>query len=221
MATTLLDRDSYAPADPYAGAIINVPAPASSIADPGPLGLAAFALTTFMLSMVNAGVMDVRVEPVVFGVALFYGGIAQLLAGMWEFMKNNTFGALAFTSYGAFWLSFWYLVTHLDSFAEGAPVKRGVGLFLLAWTLFTLYMTVASLRTSRALFGVFVLLSVTFVLLTLGNLMTGTLAADLVKAGGWTGLVTAFGAWYCSFAGVLAATFKRTVLPTGPAPIHD
>src|SRR5690349_6044975 len=77
------------------------------IADPGPLGLAAFALTTFVLSMYNAGIMDAKGEPIVFGLAFAYGGLAQLLAGMWEFRTGNTFGAVAFTSYGAFWISFW------------------------------------------------------------------------------------------------------------------
>ena len=80
------------------------------IADPAPLGLGAFALTTFLLSLVNAGVMDAKTEPVVLGVALAYGGIAQILAGMWEFRNGNVFGATAFTSYGAFWLSFWAYV---------------------------------------------------------------------------------------------------------------
>ena len=81
--------------------------PGSHIADPAPLGLAAFALTTFILSVVNAGIIPATVEPVVFGLALVYGGIGQLLAGMWEFAKGNTFGATAFSSYGAFWISFW------------------------------------------------------------------------------------------------------------------
>src|SRR4051812_49002892 len=83
-----------------------VPPVASPIADPAPLGLAAFALTTFMLSLFNAGILAEAGEPIVFGLALFYGGIAQLIAGVWEFRNNNTFGATAFTSYGAFWLSF-------------------------------------------------------------------------------------------------------------------
>src|ERR671919_85928 len=80
---------------------------AFTIANPGPLGLAAFALTTFVLSMFNAGLVSSGGEPIVFGLALAYGGLAQLLAGMWEFRTGNTFGATAFTSFGAFWLSFW------------------------------------------------------------------------------------------------------------------
>ena len=95
---------SVAPPAPSAGA---------SFADPGPLGLAAFAGTTFFLSVVNTSMLSGSVEGAVLGLALFYGGIAQLLAGMWEFVKGNTFGALAFSSYGGFWLSFWYLVDHV------------------------------------------------------------------------------------------------------------
>src|SRR6476620_11804697 len=90
--------------------------PGAHIADPAPLGLAAFALTTFFLSCVNAGWVPASVEPVVFGLALAYGGGAQLLAGMWEFAKGNTFGATAFSSYGAFWISFWWLTAHLEGY---------------------------------------------------------------------------------------------------------
>src|SRR6266536_2912651 len=95
---------------------------AASIADPAPLGLAAFALTTFVLSMFNAGLVDNKGEPIVLGLALAYGGGAQLLAGMWEFRKGNTFGATAFSSYGAFWISFWAFVTF---FAKGVPADHG------------------------------------------------------------------------------------------------
>src|SRR4051812_49511812 len=84
-----------------------MPPIAPSIGDPAPLGLAAFALTTFVLSMFNSGLVSEKGVPVVLGLALAYGGLAQLLAGMWEFRTGNTFGAVAFTSYGAFWLSFW------------------------------------------------------------------------------------------------------------------
>src|SRR3954453_19316785 len=94
-------------AQPAAQRVTFVPSP---IADPGPLGLAAFALTTFVLSMFNADLVGKGGEPVVFGLAFAYGGLAQVLAGMWEFRTGNTFGAVAFTSYGAFWLSFWAFV---------------------------------------------------------------------------------------------------------------
>src|SRR5665811_1506491 len=116
------------------------PAPSfgAHLADPGPLGLAGFALTTFMLSTFNAGLLPKSAEVAILGVALFYGGLAQLFAGMWEFAKGNTFGALAFSSYGAFWMSLWYLIVH--SGLAKADSAKGVGIFLLAWTIFTLYM---------------------------------------------------------------------------------
>ena len=98
------------------------------IADPAPLGLGAFALTTFLLSLANAGVMPAPAEPVVLGVALAYGGIAQMLAGMWEFRKGNVFGATVFTSYGAFWLSFWAYVTFFAAKIPRRAAPRGGGL---------------------------------------------------------------------------------------------
>jgi len=185
----------------------------AAIADPAPLGLAAFALTTFVLSSANAGLLPKTAEGVVFGLALFYGGIVQVFAGLWEFAKGNTFGATAFCSYGAFWMSFWYLVVHVDLSGAGADAKTGVGVFLLGWTIFTVYMTVAAFRTTSALFGVFVVLSLTFVCLAAADLGAG---AGLGAIGGWLGLLTALGAWYCSFAAVVNATWKRVVLPVGP-----
>ena len=120
-------------------------------ADPGPLGLAAFALTTFVLSMFNAGLVSKAGEPVVLGLALGYGGIAQILAGMWEFRTGNTFGAVAFTSFGAFWLSFWALLQFFAADIPAAHLGASVGLYLIAWGIFTTYMFVASLRTTVAI----------------------------------------------------------------------
>src|SRR5213078_3915326 len=114
-------------------------------ADPGPLGLAGFAMTTFVLSMFNADLVNKGGEPVVLGLALAYGGIAQLLAGMWEFRTGNTFGAVAFSSFGAFWLSFWLLVTFGVDSIPAANAGHAVGLFLIVWGIFTTYMFVASL----------------------------------------------------------------------------
>ena len=193
-------------------------APASSLgahlADPGPLGLAGFALTTFMLSCFNSGLAPKSAEVVVLSVALFYGGIAQLLAGMWEFAKGNTFGALAFSSYGAFWMAFWYLVSHgKDLPTTGTDAAKGIGVFLLAWTIFTLYMTVVASRISGVLFMLFAVLLVTFAFLTVGELGSST---SMTKIGGYLGLLTALVAWYASFAGVLNNTAKRVILPTWP-----
>jgi succinate-acetate transporter protein len=200
-----------APAGPaVVEAVRFVPSP---LADPGPLGLAAFALTTFVLSMFNSGLVGSGGEPIVFGLALAYGGLAQLLAGMWEFRTGNTFAAVAFTSYGGFWLSFW---AYVQFFAAGVPAKdagHAVGVYLIAWGIFTTYMFVASLRTTAAVSLVFVLLATTFLLLGIGE---ASAHANVVKIGGWVGLATAVAAWYASFAGVTNSTFGRTVLPVRP-----
>jgi len=188
-------------------------ATAETIADPAPLGLAAFALTTFVLSMFNAGLVDAKGEPIVLGLALAYGGAAQLLAGMWEFRKGNTFGATAFSSYGAFWISFWAYVAF---FAKGIPeANRGAaaGLYLIAWGIFTTYMWVASLRTTAAVVLVFLLLAITFFVLGIGDAVGND---TISKLGGWLGLATAVAAWYASFAGVTNFTFGREVLPVRP-----
>ena len=186
--------------------------PGAHLADPAPLGLAAFALTTFVLSFVNTGLF--KVEPVVFGLALAYGGLAQFAAGMWEFAKGNTFGATAFSSYGAFWISFWWLSGHTDlSGASPSDVSNTVGLYLLAWGIFTAYMTIAASRVSGAVLVVFVLLTATFVVLAIGDFQT---SEGITKVGGWLGVATALAAWYASLAGVTAFTHKRTVFPVAP-----
>jgi succinate-acetate transporter protein len=188
-------------------------APGAHIADPAPLGLAAFALTTAVLSAVNAGWVPASVEPVVFGLALAYGGIGQFAAGMWEFAKGNTFGATAFTSYGAFWVSFWWLTGHsgVDKI-PAADAAKGVGLYLLVWGIFTAYMSVAATRVSGAVLVVFVLLTLTFLVLAWGEFATSD---GIHKLGGYLGLLTALAAWYASFAGVTAFTHKKQLLPVG------
>jgi uncharacterized protein len=194
-----------------------VPASAVSIADPGPLGLAGFAMTTFVLSTFNTNVLNSSLEAAVLPLALFYGGIVQLLAGMWEFRKGNTFGATAFASFGAFWLAFYWLVTYdAAHLAPAAEAHKAVGLFLLSWAIFTAYMTIAAVRTSGAVLAVFVALTITFVFLTIGNFATGHTSKDFIHIGGWFGFLTALLAWYASFAGVTNATWAKTVLPTWP-----
>jgi uncharacterized protein len=181
-------------------------------ADPGPLGLAAFAMTTFVLSMFNSNLVDDKGLPVVLGLALVYGGIVQLLAGMWEFRTGNTFGAVAFCSYGAFWISFWALqVFYAKQIAGNAG--HAVGVYLWAWAIFTAYMSVAALRTSGAVLLVFVLLTVTFILLAIGAVGAHE---TVTHWGGYVGLATAAAAWYASFAAVTNSTFGRTVLPVVP-----
>ncbi|TFD16148.1 hypothetical protein E3T26_04870 [Cryobacterium sp. TMT1-21] len=206
-----IDTDLQPEANAAPAAVVSGPA---SFADPAALGLGAFALTTFVLSTVNAGLLPATVEPIVFSLALFYGGIAQFAAGMWEFAKGNTFGATAFTSFGAFWTSFWYLATATDLSAAGADAGKGVGVWLFAWAIFSLYMTIAARKTSMAVFLVFVVLTVTFFCLSIGA-YSGVVA--FTRVGGWLGLITALLAWYASFAVVANSTFKRNMLPVGPA----
>ncbi|MHB1570213.1 MAG: acetate uptake transporter [Solirubrobacteraceae bacterium] len=182
-------------------------------ANPAPLGLTGFATTTFVLSMINANLVSGSATPVVLGLALAYGGLGQLLAGMWEFRTGNTFGATAFTSYGAFWISFFVLVQLDVAKIPGGEVNSALGLYLWAWGIFTAYMFVASLRTTGAVAVVFLLLAATFIILGIGN-SGGN--ASIIHLGGYVGLVTAAAAWYTSFAVVLNETWGRTVLPVYP-----
>ncbi len=185
-----------------------------AVADPAPLGLAGFAMTTFVLSVFNASLIsDAKLSAVVLPLALFYGGLAQLLAGMWEFLRGNTFGATAFSSFGAFWLAFFLYDRYVAASLPADGAHKATGLFLLAWTIFTSYMILAATRVSRAVLGVFVFLALTFLFLTIGAF--GELAT-MTRIGGWLGLVTALLAWYASCAGVTNATFKRVLLPVGP-----
>jgi len=199
---------------------------APAVANPAPLGLSAFALTTFVLSCSNAGFIFPAVGAggtVVVGLALFYGGIVQLVAGIQEFRAGNTFGATAFCSYGGFWLALGFILLPgtgiLVSLVAAKSLSSGVGVFLLGWTIFTALMLIATFRTSLALIVVFALLFLTFLSLTigwLGGVGTGTFTT-WVGIGGWLGIVTAIAAWYTALAGVLASV-KMDFLPTMPMP---
>jgi succinate-acetate transporter protein len=185
------------------------------IADPLPLGIAGFAMTTFVLSVYNAGFFGGTDSlPSVFGLAIFYGGIAQFAAGMWEFVNRNTFGAAAFGGYGAFWLSFWYLETVALPQIPKDLQATVTAVYLLGWAIFTFYMTIASLRVTMAIFAVFALLTATYVLLVLGFILGENLT--LIHVGGYVGIATAVAAWYAAFAGVTNSTFKKSVIPVGP-----
>ena len=201
---------SITPREPVQGSA--VPATAWQPANPAPLGLAAFAMTTFVLSMFNSNLVDEKGVPVVLGLALVYGGIVQLVAGIWEFRTGNTFGAVAFCSFGAFWISFWALQVFYAK-QIGGNVGHSVGVYLWAWAIFTAYMTVAALRVSVAVLAVFVLLTATFVLLAIGAVGPHT---TVTHWGGYLGLATAAVAWYASFAAVTNSTFGRIVLPLMP-----
>jgi uncharacterized protein len=189
-----------------------------AVADPAPLGLAAFAMTTFALSVGNARIWGPGADAAV-ALALVYGGAVQLFAGMWEFVRKNTFGALAFSSYGAFWIAYYVFGKFVAVAPADAP--QAVGVFLLGWTIFTFYMVLPSLRVSAAVAAVFILLTITFVLLTIGAFRSQT---TVTEWGGYFGIATAAVAWYASFAGVVNETFKKAIIPTiplapAPAPV--
>jgi succinate-acetate transporter protein len=184
-----------------------------TVADPAPLGLAGFALTTFVLSVFNADLLPEEAEPIYLTLAWFYGGLAQLLAGMWEFKNRNAFGATAFSSYAAFWLSlatFVYLATAGGAPLEEALGNEALGVFLVGWTVFTFYMWVATFRLSRALFVLFAALLATFLLLDLAE--AGAISP---VAGGYLGILTALVAWYISAAHVINEAWGKVVLPLG------
>jgi succinate-acetate transporter protein len=192
------------------------------IADPAPLGLAAFALTTFLLSIVNAHWTQGNSAGLGFlGYALAYGGIAQLLAGMWEFRNRNVFGATAFGSYGAFWIGLWL-------FFRTSPVLLGVtghdlGWILAAFLIFNTYMMILSTQVSMAVFGVFFFLELTEIFLVVGNFTgggLGTATNGLGQVGGYFGIVTAAVAWYTSAAGVANGLDGRLKFPVGRPLVH-
>ena len=187
--------------------------PVPAVADPAPLGLAAFALTTFVLSAHNAGLFGTVANTVVVGLAIFYGGLAQFMAGMWSFRRGNTFTATAFTTYGAFWLSLGsYLLLIIFGKVKTEDVTTSLGWFLLGFAIFNTYMLVWSSRVNTAVFGVFLTLEVTEILLWLG-FWNGS--DTLIKAGGYMGLITAAVAWYTSAADVATAMAGRAILPVG------
>jgi uncharacterized protein len=193
------------------------PAPA----DPAPLGLAAFALTTFLLSASNAGWMKSATGEAFLGYAFAYGGLCQLLAGMWEFRNRNVFGATAFSTYGGFWigLGLWFVLVvpppagahPLVAAAHAAAVGKDAGWILLAFAIFNTYMLLWSSLVNVAVFGVFLTLEATEIVLFIGNFAANT---NIVKVGGYVGVVTAAVAWYASAA--LVVNGMRGGAPTLP-----
>jgi succinate-acetate transporter protein len=190
--------------------------PALDIADPVPVGIAGFAMTTFILSCVNAGFfVGATSVPMVLGLAIFYGGLVQLLAGMWAFRRGETFAAVALCSYGGgFCLSYFFLVYFIAPHLAKSVVGDVVGLYLLGWLIFTFYMTIAALKTNAAILWVFITLTATYLLLTLANL--GVATSSLLPIGGYVGITCGVAAWYVAFAHVTNATFGRELIPTWP-----
>ena len=186
------------------------PAARSPIADPAPLGLAGFALTTFLLSTVNAHWTSGNSAGTAFlGYALAYGGLAQLLAGMWEFINRNVFGATAFSSYGAFWIGLFFWI-------KNAPAATGhdLGWILVAFAIFNTYMLIMSTQVNLAVFGVFLTLELTEIFLAIGN-FTDSGTGGMTQFGGYLGIITAFVAWYTSAAGVANGLGGKIRLPVG------
>ena len=188
-------------------------APSSGWGNSAPLGLAGFAVTTFMLSMINAKLVNAGVEPIVFGVALMFGGIAQLIAGTIQFRLGSTFNGVLFTSFGAFWLSLWAIAEFFLKEVPPAQVGHALGLFLYAFGIFAAWLWLASFRTNAVVVLSLGALAVTLFVLGAGNYGGSGLT---VEVGGYLGLVVAFLAAYLSCAELCEAAYKRPVLPVWP-----
>ncbi|KJA18270.1 hypothetical protein HYPSUDRAFT_45447 [Hypholoma sublateritium FD-334 SS-4] len=193
----------------------------SNLGNPGTLGLFSFASTTLILSLFNAQTRGIHAPNVVVGMAVFCGGLVQLLAGMWEFPRGNTFGGTAFASYGAFWMSYatilipgsGILAAYTDASDE---LSSGLGIFLITWTLVTFFFLIVALRKNVGFIALFSVLTITFALLAAGELAA---SVNATKAGGVTGVITAFIAYYIGLSELLAAEDMAVVrLPLGIFP---
>ena len=204
-------------------------APTSGIADPAPLGLAGFATTTFLLSAANANWMSAASGAAFLGYAFAYGGFIQLLAGMWEFRNRNVFGAVAFSTYGGFWLGLglWIRLVVDPAVAAVKPatlaatvaaLNHDLAWILLAFFIFNTYMLLLSTQVNLAVFGVFLTLGLTELILCIGNFILGSASTSgVVQFGGYVGLVTALVAWYTSFALVSRGMADgKLKFPVGP-----
>jgi hypothetical protein len=192
--------------------------PPVTLGDPGPLGLAGFALTTFVLSALNAEIIVPNAahnHAIFIGLAVFYGGLAQLLAGMWEYRTGNTFGATAFSSYGAFWMSLAAVFIPAFNIKANLPEEQAaIGLFLVGWTIFTALLTIGAFRINGALALTFIALLLTFMALDYGFLVN---PVPWKRIGGWLGLLTAALAWYIALAGILRSVSGGAIqLPLFP-----
>ncbi len=187
-------------------------ADAAKVANPAPLGLAAFGVTTVMLSTINAGLLKPDAIPVVVPLAFAFGGLVQLFVGYLEYKNGNTFGLVAFTSYGAFWWWYSFMLWTVGAGWIGHPGNKGIGVALLLWGVFSLYLWVSTFRLSFTLW-----LTLMMVWITLFSLAGADLGLGLgwQKLGGWFGVAAGVGALYLSFAEVTNATFGRVVIGIG------
>jgi len=198
-------------------------------ANPAPLGLSAFALTTFVLSLINVGTRGIPGPNLVVAIAYGYGGLVQLLAGMWEMAVGNTFGATALSSYGGFWLSFaivltpggFGIVSGLTVDGSEVPFLDSFGLYLMGWFIFTFILLLCTLRSTVAFFLLFFFLDMAFLLLGIGYLKrdaAGAPSPSCIKAGGYFGLFAAFMAWYNALAGIADSSNSFFIIPVAHFP---
>jgi len=192
--------------------------------NPAPLGLCGFALTTFVLSMVNVQARSLAEPNIVIGLAFFYGGLVQLLAGMWEMAVGNTFGATALSSYGGFWLSFACIFVPFFDIASayspdsdgGAALNSAVGIYLMGWFIFTFLLVLCTLKSTVAFFSLFFFLDLAFLFLAIGYFKSAN--TKYLSAGGAFGLIAAILAWYCALAGMVSDENSFFHIPTVPFP---
>ena len=181
------------------------------LANPAPLGLACFALTTFLLSAINAELAQKDLIGAVISCSLVYGGVVQITAGMWEIKTGSTFGGVAFSSYGGFWITFGSIIL-LEFLGIWTVSPTALGVFLLAWTIFTFYLWVGTFSLNKALVSTFTLLLLTFAFLDVGHLASIPI---INVVGGYTGMLCALNAWYVSAAILLNELFGKELLPLG------
>jgi len=180
------------------------------IANPAPLGLMGFGMTTILLNIHNAGFFEL--DAMILAMGIFYGGLAQVIAGVMEFKKNNTFGATAFTSYGFFWLALVGLnILPIMGYGEAAG-SLSMAAFLFMWGLFTFFMFIGTLRINKALQVVFGTLTILFFLLAIGN-FTGS--SVILTIAGYEGIICGFSAIYAAMAQVLNELYGKEILPIG------
>ncbi|KAI9899310.1 hypothetical protein N3K66_005771 [Trichothecium roseum] len=200
-------------------------------ANPAPLGLSAFALTTFVLSAVNMEARGVSAPNVVVPLAFGYGGLVQLLAGMWEMAVGNTFGATALSSYGGFWISYAILLTPSPwgitetSGPYAGDTNSPIGFFLTGWFIFTTLLLLCTLRSTVAFFSLFFTLDLAFLFLAMehyaADLGNEAAAEGLKKTGGFFGFLAAFLAWYCALAGIQDSSNSFFTVPVIHFPWSD
>lgn len=182
------------------------------LANPAALGLGGFALTTFLLNVVNSGLIAADNLGMVLPIGICYGGLAQFCAGMWEFKRGDTFGATCFSSFGAFWIGIALMVI-FEKIGVISPVPReGMAVLFIAWGIFTAYATIASLRVNRAVTSIFVTLVILFFMLAAGEWNV-----TVHKIAGYEGIICALIAWYTSAAVLINTLFGREIVPLGAA----